>query len=163
MTAERWRVIPGWSRYQVSDLGNVRNRRTGKPLKPYRPKNRYWHVTLCGPRGHWAVAVHQLAMLACVGPCPDGHEVLHGRRGKDDDRLASLRYGSHAENAKQFARDRQQILEPYRPTVLTGQQMSFRLRRCCVVVGHDDPTKEPPVDSDAVRRWGWQPVSGLVP
>lgn len=42
--------------------------------------------------------VHQLVMIAFVGPCPDGMEVLHKNGIAEDNRLANLRYGTRKEN-----------------------------------------------------------------
>jgi hypothetical protein len=42
--------------------------------------------------------VHRLVLLAFVGPCPAGHEVLHLNHQPADNRLENLRYGTRSEN-----------------------------------------------------------------
>jgi hypothetical protein len=102
MSAEEWRPIPGWPGYEVSDLGRVISHKRGldRELR-----------TFPGPAGHPRVQltrsrkdrrtyfVHQLVMLAFVGPCPEGEEVRHldGSRGNT---LTNLRYGTRRENAQ---------------------------------------------------------------
>ena len=115
--AEVWKDIPGYEgRYQVSDHGNVRSvdrevtcisasgiatvrRVPGRTLKPY--INKY------GGRGHLFVSlgkytvpqpVHQLVLLAFVGPCPEGMEVCHGDGDPTNNRLDNLRYDTRSEN-----------------------------------------------------------------
>lgn len=111
---ENWKDIPGYEgRYQVSDLGNVRsvdryvrlatnNGATqrlakGRLLRPgARPSG---HTTVAlGKRN--SVGVHQLVLLAFVGPCPAGHEVLHDDHKPANNVLTNLRYGTRSENLK---------------------------------------------------------------
>lgn len=112
---EEWRDVPGFEgRYQVSDLGRVRslpNRvrlvvhsgtvctrlSPGRLLRPGRTKS--GHVTVAIGKGNSRL-VHQLVLEAFVGPCPEGHEVLHGNHTPADNRLLNLRYGTRGENIK---------------------------------------------------------------
>jgi len=108
---EIWKDVPGYEgRYQVSDLGNVRSvdryvdcgyggrrRYKGKALHPgARPSG---HTTVAlGKRN--SASVHRLVMLAFVGPCPAGHEVLHDDHNPANNALTNLRYGTRSENLK---------------------------------------------------------------
>lgn len=49
--------------------------------------------------------VHRLVMLAFVGLCPPGQEVLHGPGRELDNRLVNLKYGTHSENTLDKYRD----------------------------------------------------------
>lgn len=81
-TWETWRLFPGDDRYEVCDLGVVRNARTGRHLKPWLAGYGYWYVQL-GAHGI-KTAVHRLVALTFLGPPPTPlHEVAHG----DGDRL----------------------------------------------------------------------------
>ena len=80
---EVWRSILGWS-YEVSDLGRVRNTRTGKVLKPYATRDGYLLVGLKQKLRRWQTTVHSLVMAIFVGPCPDGMEVNHVDGNKAD-------------------------------------------------------------------------------
>ena len=63
-------------------------------------KSGYLNVQLWNGGQFWSVGVHQLVLLAHVGPVPDGEEVRH----KDGDRtrnvLANLEYGTHLANMR---------------------------------------------------------------
>lgn len=112
---EIWKDIPGHEgRYQVSDLGNVRSvdhrvrlvtRQAGEttrrvPGKLLRPgPSRSGHLSVAIGKGNSRM-VHQLVMLAFVGPCPARHEVLHLNHNPADNRLVNLRYGTRSENLR---------------------------------------------------------------
>lgn len=116
---ERWKDIPGWEGYyEVSDWGRARSvdriiiRSDGKTRR-FRGKNLNPCVHDCGyqqislRRGEIRVPkayVHRLVMLAFVGPCPEGMEVCHNNDDPEDNRLANLRYGTHAENIGDIVR-----------------------------------------------------------
>ena len=96
---EIWKDVPEYEGlYQVSNLGNVRSyRRSIEPklLKPGRM-----------PRGHLSVAlgrnnsrcVHELVLLAFVGPAPHKHECRHLNGDPSDNRLKNLCWGTRSEN-----------------------------------------------------------------
>lgn len=101
MTAETWRAIPGYPDYDVSDQGRVISRKHGKL--------RMKALTSAGKSGHLNVKlsrdgipktkkVHQLVLLAFVGPRPPGLVTRHLNGCPSDNRLTNLAYGTHAEN-----------------------------------------------------------------
>lgn len=107
---EVWKDIPGYeSFYQVSDLGRVKSltrkvyRGAGfylcqeRILKPALVKG-YPAVALAKDGKSRTMRVHILVMLAFVGPCPEGQEVLHRHGDRADARLTELRYGTRREN-----------------------------------------------------------------
>lgn len=59
----------------------------------------YRSVCLRRDGAHRNLYVHELVLLAFVGPRPSpSHEILHGNGQRDDNRLENLRYGTVAEN-----------------------------------------------------------------
>src|SRR5580704_3863138 len=117
VTPERWLPVVGYEGlYEVSDLGRVRSilrrQRDGysKPFirimklrlqnVPKRPDNRYWMVELTsnGKRRHRRV--HQLVMLAFVGPYPPGMETRHLDGDRANNALSNLKYGTPSENSQ---------------------------------------------------------------
>lgn len=112
--SEKWVPIPGYEgSYEVSDLGRVRSLdriitfqwsrvksgvgqrlARGRILKKVYRKG-YPFVDL-GSRNF--KAVHQLVMLAFVGPCPDGMQVRHDDGDRDNCRLENLLYGTQSDN-----------------------------------------------------------------
>jgi hypothetical protein len=103
---EQWRTIPGFSDYEVSDLGRVLSRRRRQPriLRQARDGKGYMRVTLfgeekgCGRGGGRTVQVHAVVMSAFVGPRPDGQEIRHLDGDSTRNVLHNLAYGTHAAN-----------------------------------------------------------------
>lgn len=96
--------------YDVSDLGRMRSRKSKwkepRILKPNVTKRGYHHYGLSNPSGKLTTfKVHQLVLLAFVGPRPEGMEVCHGPNGKADNSLANLSYGTREQNAQDRHRD----------------------------------------------------------
>jgi len=115
---ESWRAVPGQPGYEVSDLGRVRSvdrvvhfpdgrkrRAPGVLLSPVVDKDGYRHVGLPGRR--WPV--HQLVLVAFVGPRPDGQEALHGNDVPHDNRLANLRWGTRGDNMQDAVARRRHV------------------------------------------------------
>lgn len=95
---EIWRDIPGYEGfYQVSDLGRVKSFVRGARILKAGRNTKQGHVTVSLRRNN-SINVHRLVMLAFVGPCPEGFEVLHKNGVAGDNRLENLRYGTRSEN-----------------------------------------------------------------
>lgn len=118
MTDERWLRISGFSAYEVSDQGQVRsfqNNRWGltpvpRLLKP-QPRTIYRYVRITSDEGRYKERlIHQLVLAAFVGPCPTGQVTRHLNGDGSDNRLANLRYGTHAENSRDTVRHGHNVL-----------------------------------------------------
>lgn len=99
--SERWLEIPGHHGYEVSDLGRVRSyKRPGGPayIGGGLNGNGYASVHLHNGRKGLSFGIHQLVMLAFVGPRPEGQEVRHLNGDPTDPRLVNLAYGTRQEN-----------------------------------------------------------------
>lgn len=123
MERERWAPVRGYeSLYDVSDLGRVRSldratvghlRETGtrcvrvirgRLLRTQALPAGYLQVGLFRDGVRRQVYVHRLVLSAFIGEPPPGHEVCHGPGGPADNRLANLRWGTHAENQQDIVR-----------------------------------------------------------
>lgn len=114
MTAEQWRVVPGWAGYLVSDRGRVRSVERvlsdgrvagGTELAQHPDKDGYLFVTLVQADLRWRVGVHMLICLAFRG-ARRGREVRHLNDQPDDNRLANLRWGTRQQNRQDQRRNR---------------------------------------------------------
>ena len=98
---EIWRDVPGYERrYQVSNEGRVKSfqrRKDGVLLAPGRMTG--GHLSVALGRGH-SRCVHELVLLAFVGPRQPGQECLHGNGIPSDNRLSNLRWGTRSENLR---------------------------------------------------------------
>lgn len=102
---EEWRTLPGYDGvYEVSSLGRVyRVKEVGFPssgriLRAYEHKNGYLWVSLWRNRKKTALRIHQVVLLAFVGPCPEGMEIRHLDGDRTNNRLGNLSYGTPREN-----------------------------------------------------------------
>ncbi len=107
---EVWRDIPGYSGYQVSNLGRVRSldrvvktargerRYKGKMLKPGIASHNY--LTVAIGKGN-SMSVHVLVAMAFLGPAPfDGAEVRHLDDVRTNNFDFNLAWGSRGDNGR---------------------------------------------------------------
>lgn len=93
---ERWKSVPGFAGYEVSDHGRVRSRRQGtlRPLSTWKDGKGYWRAKLYPSRQ--TVLVHRLVLLAFRGPAR-GRDGGHLNNDPSDSRLCNLRWMTHRE------------------------------------------------------------------
>jgi HNH endonuclease/NUMOD4 motif len=104
---EIWKSIPGWSLYQASSLGRIRNSKTGYVLSPGKEPRGYLSVCLYCERPAEAPKmkikksqkVHKLVCLAFHGLPPVGHEVCHNDGNRSNNVPPNLRWGTRFDNA----------------------------------------------------------------
>jgi hypothetical protein len=116
---EQWRPIHGFDRYEVSNLGNVRNLggykvncgpnqkgvRAIPPriLRPFRVNSTgYMQVVLPDRRKH---SVHRLVALAFHGESKRGEVVNHKNAVRHDNRAENLEWVTHSENIRYAYRE----------------------------------------------------------
>lgn len=96
---EEWRPVLGYEgSYEVSSLGRVRNA-AGRVFKCQKGWKGYVQVRLNG-KCYWA---HRLVAEAFMGPRPAGKVIAHNNGDPSDNRLANLRFSTHAENSADMA------------------------------------------------------------
>jgi hypothetical protein len=92
---EEWRDIPGYSKYQVSSLGQIR--RDGKVLKV--TQNASGYKQYCGSIDSKSInlKIHRVVALAFI-PNPDSKPTVdHINRIVDDNRIENLRWATYTE------------------------------------------------------------------
>lgn len=98
---ENWKQIilngEKWN-YAVSDMGNVKNMKTGRLLKPLNNGIGYLQVCLCNKGKRVWVYVHRLVGQAFVHNPFDYNEINHLNEQKHDNRAENLCWCSHQEN-----------------------------------------------------------------
>jgi hypothetical protein len=104
---EVWKAVPGYEgRYEVSDLGHVRNV-GGRVLALCTVSGGYKAVSLGRNNSK---TIHRLVALAFLGPAPNEKPlVLHNDGDRTNNTLHNLRYGSHADNAADAKRHGTQV------------------------------------------------------
>ena len=118
-TQERWLPVPGYEGYyEVSDYGRVRSvdrtvtrsdgtrmRLRGRTLSPGRTQAGHLQVGLLRDSRREALLVHRLALLAFVGPCPEGAQACHWDDDKTNNHLSNLRWGTGSDNMRDRVRN----------------------------------------------------------
>lgn len=97
---EIWRVIHSLNdKYEVSNIGNIRNAKTGKILKQFIGKWGYKILTVRPVPNHTKnVRVHQLVAETFIGEKPEGYVVNHKDGVKTNNNVENLEYVTPSEN-----------------------------------------------------------------
>lgn len=112
-----WRKIPGFERYEASNLGQIRKaadmfgRPAGNVLKPRISNYGHQVVSVYGETRSQQKrsSIHRLVCMAFHGPAPfEGAVVCHNNGIADDNRPENLRWGSIADNAADFKKHNQE-------------------------------------------------------
>jgi hypothetical protein len=96
---EVWKPSLRFPRYHASTLGRIRNAETGHVLKPYRMRNGYLQVNLCGK----TVTAHTIVLEAFSGPRPKGYQASHLNGDRADNHAENLVWETATENNRRKA------------------------------------------------------------
>jgi hypothetical protein len=98
MPSVKWKVVAEHPNYEVSSMGEVRNRITGLVLKPYSDNRGYLKVKLDGQH----CRLHILVAKAFVeNPDPENCTIVNHKKGKKTDcRASQLEWVTPSENTK---------------------------------------------------------------
>ena len=116
MGRENWESVYGFSAfYEVSSLGRVRSRKTGKILTPTEDDDGYLRVHLVGYKKNKRLGcqeqvrkspfVHRLVATAFIGARPgSGYEVGHRDGDRQNNKSSNLDWVTKTQNAAQRAK-----------------------------------------------------------
>ncbi len=93
----KWKDIPNYPKYEVSDSGVVRLKQCKTILRQHSTYNRKV-VHLRNEFGAKKHRVHRLVALAFIGECPKGMECCHNDGDCTNNHVSNLRYATHSEN-----------------------------------------------------------------
>ena len=97
---EIWKDIPGFADiYQISDCGNVRNKRTGKQKTPWENSKGYMSIILYRKGHRFAFLIHRLMLAVFEKDC------LHLDPGVQGHHKDVNRYNNHLTNLELLGDD----------------------------------------------------------
>jgi hypothetical protein len=102
---EIWKKIPNYSRYEVSNFGqlrslNYKNSKKTKNLKPSITQGYYKTMLQNDEKKYCTISVHSIVCLAFLGEKKKGQEINHIDGNKTNNILKNLEYCTHSENIK---------------------------------------------------------------
>jgi hypothetical protein len=108
---EQYRLIKDLPNYSISNLGQVRNNKTGRILKPLNNGNGYLFVHLCDGHQQKHKTIHTLVAEAFYIKPNETDQVDHRDRNKLNNCVDNLRYVSRSDNNKNRASQKGVIYE----------------------------------------------------
>lgn len=98
---EIWKDIENYEDiYQVSNLGNIRNKKTNKILKPAKDHSGYLIVNLSKNNKHKTKTIHRLVAKAFISNNDNKSQVNHKNGIKTDNNVINLEWATASENLK---------------------------------------------------------------
>ncbi len=99
---EQWRTIPTFETYEASNLGRIRNIKTGTILKPNRNCKGYRHVVLYrgSKKDKHMVGVHRAVALAWIDNPNNYDTVNHKDANPDNNCVDNLEWMSNEDNVR---------------------------------------------------------------
>lgn len=95
----KWRSIPGYPMYMVSDEGTIWSKRKKGMMTPNtKGTGGYPKVHLSFKGNHKSFTIHRLVLIAFIGLRPRGYESAHLNGVCTDNRLSNLAYVTTKEN-----------------------------------------------------------------
>ena len=132
---ETWKEIKDFPLYEVSSLGQVRNKKTGCILKPHLNKG-YSIYCLQKEKKSYRKSAHRLLAETFLENPENKKEVDHINQNRADNRLENIRWASHSEN---------QLNKTFKKTTNTNQKHITACKDGYVVV----------VQRNKVRKTKW--------
>ncbi len=97
---EIYKVIEGFENYSVSNLGNVKNNKTGHIMKPYLDSGGYYQVCFSQQCKVTTIRIHRLVALAFIEHVENKKNVDHINNDKLNNCVNNLRWVNQKENGQ---------------------------------------------------------------
>jgi predicted XRE-type DNA-binding protein len=91
-------IINFTNKYEISNIGEIRNKKTGRILRPSKDGSGYLRVGLCKNGKKKYFSVHRLVLESFLGPCPFDMESCHNDGDMYNNNIKNLRFDTHRNN-----------------------------------------------------------------
>jgi hypothetical protein len=109
MDREEWKTVPGFSKYEVSNQGNVRSlyftnrnvsyKREKALVLKFGMNDGYKHLALCKNGVRKIKRVNRLVLEVFAGPCPEGMCGCHNDGNRANNHIDNLRWDTYKNNS----------------------------------------------------------------
>lgn len=108
---EKWKNIIDNPTYSISDIGRVRNNKTGRILKLFKNNLGYMCLRIPVNNNKKGYRIARLVASHFIGEIPDGLVVDHINRCRDDNKLDNLRIVTKENNLLNRGNNRRYLIE----------------------------------------------------
>lgn len=117
---EEW-MQSAWNadKYEVSSNGRVKNKKTGRILRPRKTRKGYLQIGLRKDGKKKCFRVHRLVWESFNGPIPEGMQINHINEDKTDNRIENLSLMTCKDNNNWGTRNKR-ISKPVEQYTLSG-------------------------------------------
>lgn len=105
-----WKTIENFENYEVSDLGQVRNKKTGRILKPNLVGKGYYKIDLHKNSKRYCFLIHRLVAQAFIENPNNLPQVNHIDEDKENNNVSNLEWCDANYNNKYGTRTQRAIL-----------------------------------------------------
>lgn len=105
MNIEIWKIIENFNNYEISTLGNVRNIKTNKKLKPYLDIPGYLNITLSKNNIKQSFKIHRLVAFAFIQNIENKPTVNHIDKNKQNNCILNLEWATMSEQNMAINKD----------------------------------------------------------
>lgn len=125
---EKYIVIENFNNYGVSNLGNIKNLKTGKVLKPSLQKNGYLTYTFCQNRIRKTFRIHRLVALYFIDNPNNLPYVNHKDGDKTNNKVDNLEWCTAKENDDHARRTGLKVQEKpvIAENIISGETLTFK-------------------------------------
>ena len=125
---EKYKKVEGFSKYEVSNFGNVRNRKTFRILTPKRNSTGYMLVNLYKDYESKSFTIHKLVCEAFLEKPFDKCIIEHRDGDKLNNHVSNLKYGHYVDL-------RRKIIKP--PKVIKTKVVNIKPEIKCLEIVFD--------------------------
>ena len=117
LLSEKWKDIKDYENYEVSNLGRVKNKKTGRILKPEKTRDGYMRVSLCKDGIQRHALLHRLVSLTFLPNSQNLPQVNHKDEDKTNNCLDNLEWCDHKYNNNYGTKNERQAEKMSKPVL----------------------------------------------